>query len=767
MIDDSKITFCCKPPVEMKLKRISGSADTAVLQTFFRNPSARKIELEENSMIWSLPSEYADSRTLLGGACTGIPLYIGSSGSDSKINSEAFVLLRSNAGKYLLAGTLTWRKLLMTWNIRNSKLTLEIHGDSLILDENSQYEADEFVILERDTLYDAMDAYGSLLGEKNRRERKKDLWRGWASWDYFRDEFTHDELIGQAEAVKPLLPEKNGRIRYLLQVDDGYSVWGDWTEVKDRNFPKGFDGLVKDAQIRGFETGIWMAPFLAESTSHIAQAHPDWFLRNSRGKPYRYTICEHTLFLLDYSQDEVCSWWRETLKTVRSWGITYFKFDFLNRGLFSVPGKNPMPPLSRFHRCFDIISEELDKDNCYILGCSAELGPCFGRVDGIRVGPDISPNLKAVRDSSFACIGHFYLQKHVLDCDTDYLVLRGEGERDPERPELFESKFGRLSLNDAQLWSNLSAIDAHIVLAGDNMKFISEDKKSMIRKVMAKVPGDEIFCADPFAGNGSTAAECILSNHNGKTRISLFNWDDKEKTVVLSGSEKGEYTIPPNSSIQINYTGTASFPELARTLHTDRTEQDRKTYSGMIHDFPVPRNAEALPLGEAAKCPLQFERKTQTGMAFGNFASILSKKIFSGIPFDFALSENKVIEQDYGQKGSEIAVSGRIPAFYFLYGVCVPVKNRVCTIRLCYKDGSFTEFPVDCGENIGNWNIRYLFNWHERDAHLSWIDDFSFACMYTARFENPHPEKEAEKIVVSELEQRGTLYIAGLTKAEN
>ena len=694
MIDDSKITFCCKQPVEMNLNRISESADTAVLKTLFRNPSARKIELEENSITWSLPSEYADSRTLLGGACTGIPLYIGSSGSDSKIDSEAFVLLRSNAGKYLLAGTLTWRKLLMTWNIRNSKLTLEIHGDSLILDENSQYEADEFVILERDTLYDAMDAYGSLLGEKNRRERKKDLWRGWASWDYFRDEFTHDELIGQAEAVKALLPEKNGRIRYLLQVDDGYSVWGDWTELKDRNFPK------------------------------------DWFLRDSSGNPYRYTICEHTLFLLDYSQDEVCCWWRETLKTVRSWGITYFKFDFLNRGLFPVPGKNPMPPLSRFHRCFDIISEVLDKDNCYILGCSAELGPCFGRVDGIRIGPDISPNLKAVRDSSFACIGHFYLQKHVLDCDTDYLVLRGEGERDPERPELFESKFGRLSLNDAQLWSNLSAIDAHIVLAGDNMKFISEDKKSMIRKVMAAVPGDEIFCADPFAGDGSTAAECILSNHNGKTRISLFNWDDKEKKVVLSGSEKGEYTIPPNSSIQINYTGTASFPELARTLHTDRTEQDRK-------------------------------------MAFGNFASILSKKIFSGIPFDFALSENKVIEQDYGQKGSEIAVSGRIPSFYLLYGVCVPVKNRVCTIRLYYKDGSFAEFPVDCGENIGNWNIRYLFNWHERDAHLSWIDDFSFACMYTARFENPHPEKEAEKIVVSELEQRGTLYIAGLTKAEN
>ena len=187
----------------------------------------------------------------------------------------------------------------------------------------------------------------------------------------------------------------------------------------------------------------------------------------------------------------------------------------------------------------------------------------------------------------------------------------------------------------------------------------------------------------------------------------------------------------------------------------------------MIRDFSVPCKAEALPLGKAAKCPLQFERKTQKGMAFGKFAPILSKKIFSGIPFDFGLSANKVIEQHYGQKESKIAVSGRIPVFYLLYGVCVPVKNRVCSIRLYYKDGTFAEFPVDCGENIGNFDIRYLFSWNERDAHLSWIDDFTFACMYTARFENPHPEKETVKIVVSELEQRGTLYIAGLTRAEN
>lgn len=210
------------------------SADTVILYPVFRNPSSEKIELEENSIVWSLPKEYANSRTLFGGAKNGDSPRIGSSGEHSRNTSETFVVLRSDSGKYLLAGTLTWRKLLMTWIIQESKLALEIHGDSLQLDGNSQYEADGFVLLERDTLYDVMDSYGRLLSRKNSRKRKKEIWRGWASWDYFRDNFTHDELIGQLEAVKPLLPEKKEGLHYLLQVDDGYSVWGDWTELKKR-----------------------------------------------------------------------------------------------------------------------------------------------------------------------------------------------------------------------------------------------------------------------------------------------------------------------------------------------------------------------------------------------------------------------------------------------------------------------------------------------------------------------------------------------------
>jgi hypothetical protein len=764
------VKLYCNAPLVLSVEKSSASESFCadLLYPVFSNPAAEQTEVEECIAEWVLPPEYAHCRAALGGANTGEAASLCQADCDSKNSSDAFILLRSDSGKYLLAGTVTWRKLLMTWSLQNSRLSLCIHGDALSLAGNSRYDADEFVFLERDTIYDAMDAYGQILSARNSRKRKNDLWSGWASWDYFRDDFTHAELMEQLEAVKPLLPAKDQRRHHLLQVDDGYCVWGDWLELKDGNFPNGFAGLVQDATSRGFDTGIWMAPFWAESTSQVAQAHPEWFLRDGNGDLIQQNMVTHTLVLFDYSQDEVCEWWRETLKTVLSWGVVYFKFDFLSRGLCPVPGKNPMPPLARFHRCFDIISEVLDPADCYILGCSATLGPCFGRVDGIRIGPDIFPAIQNIRNAAFACTGHFYLQKHVLDCDSDYLVVRGENDHDPAHKESRARQIGRVSADEARTWSRFSAIDAHIVLAADNMKFLSEQKKAMVREVMAQKPGDEIFALDFLGGDSTTAAECILSNHDGEIYIDLFNWDDTEKTTVLSGPQTGTYTIAPNSVHTLKYTGNCSFAELARTLRTNRAEIKRKTYQNMIGNFPAPCNAECLPLGKQADYPLKFDRKKQLGMPDGKFEPLLSRNVFSGVPFDFSLNQNKVLIQTFHeQQRREIEVSGKIPVFYLLYCVCIPVRNRVCGIELHFTNGTKAEFSVDCSENIGNFDIRYLFDWKGRDAHLCWIDDATFACMYTARFVNPCPEKTVTKIVTTELEQQGTFYIAGLTRADN
>ena len=760
----------CNSPLVLSVERspLSEEFNADLLYPVFCNPTTLRTEVEECAAQWLLPPEYAHSRAVLGGGNTGDAAAICSTDDDSESCSEAFVLLRSDSGKYLLAGTVTWRKLLMTWCIRNSRLTLRIYGDTLLIDGNSRYDADEFVFIERDSIYDAMDAYGQILSARNKRKRKKDTWCGWASWDYFRVDFTHDELIEQLESVKPLLPEKTETLHHLLQVDDGYCVWGDWLELKNENFPGGFAGLVKDANARGFDVGIWMAPYWAEVNSNLVKNHPDWFLRDGNGKMIKLDMGTNVLALLDYSQDEVCEWWRETLKTVLSWGVVYFKFDFLLRGTYPAAGKNPMPPLARYHRCFDIISELLDPAGCYILGCSAMLGPCFGRVDGVRVGPDILPETRAIRKSSFACTGHFYLQKHVLDCDSDYLVVRGKDEYDPAHRVSRAKQIGSATLSDARVWCDFSAIPAHINLAGDNMNYLAEEKRAMIREVMAQTPADEIFALDFLGGNSTTAVECILSDQAGEIYINLFNWDDAEKTVVLSGAVTGSYTLRPNSSVRVKYDGSCSFAELARTLQTNRIEAERKTFKGMIGEFPTPVNAECLPLGVQADCPLKYNRKKQLGMGQGRFAPLLDRKVFSGVPFDFSLSQNNVIRHPFHDHNTrEIEVAGKLPVFYLLFGACAPIKDRVCSIELHYEDGTIAEFPIDCGENIGNWDIRYLFNWSERDAHLSWVDDATYACMYTARFVNPNPDKTVKKIVSTELEQLGILFIAGLTRADS
>ena len=45
------------------------------------------------------------------------------------------------------------------------------------------------------------------------------------------------------------------------------------------------EGLRRSLTDEGFDAGIWWAPFLASSTSRVAAEHPDWLMRDRRGRP--------------------------------------------------------------------------------------------------------------------------------------------------------------------------------------------------------------------------------------------------------------------------------------------------------------------------------------------------------------------------------------------------------------------------------------------------------------------------------------------------
>jgi alpha-galactosidase len=69
-----------------------------------------------------------------------------------------------------------------------------------------------------------------------------------------------------------------------IQIDDGYQpVMGDSLET-GATLSGNVHRVLKQIRERNFEPAIWVAPFVAEETSHIFQQHPDWLVKDNDAK---------------------------------------------------------------------------------------------------------------------------------------------------------------------------------------------------------------------------------------------------------------------------------------------------------------------------------------------------------------------------------------------------------------------------------------------------------------------------------------------------
>jgi len=62
---------------------------------------------------------------------------------------------------------------------------------------------------------------------------------------------------------------------------DGYNGLGDWV-VNTKKLPHGLGWLSGEAKRRGLGFGLWVEPEMANTKSELAEAHPDWILREPK-----------------------------------------------------------------------------------------------------------------------------------------------------------------------------------------------------------------------------------------------------------------------------------------------------------------------------------------------------------------------------------------------------------------------------------------------------------------------------------------------------
>lgn len=110
------------------------------------------------------------------------------------------------------------------------------------------------------------------------------------SWEGAYFDFTEKTLTDMMDGVKELGGE-------MFVVDDGWFArgkyarnddkrgLGDWV-LNEEKLPRGLGALASEATKRGLKFGIWVEPEMANTTSELAEKHPDWILRE-KSRPLR------------------------------------------------------------------------------------------------------------------------------------------------------------------------------------------------------------------------------------------------------------------------------------------------------------------------------------------------------------------------------------------------------------------------------------------------------------------------------------------------
>jgi alpha-galactosidase len=236
---------------------------------------------------------------------------------------------------------------------------------------------------------DALARYGDALGRQMGALRWQHVPSGWCSWYYYFGGVSEQAVLKNLEL---LAAQRDELPLAYIQVDDGYQAdIGDWTTINDK-FPHGLAWLAERIHSKGFKAGLWLAPFLAASTSALYREHPEWMVHDGNGRPVvAIRHWDRDCYALDCTHPGAQAWLARLARTfVGQCRFDYLKLDFIYAS--AVEGVRYDRQATRaqaYRRGLEAIRQEAN--DAFILGCGAPLGPSVGLVHAQRIGPDVGP----------------------------------------------------------------------------------------------------------------------------------------------------------------------------------------------------------------------------------------------------------------------------------------------------------------------------------------------------------------------------------------
>lgn len=276
--------------------------------------------------------------------------------------------------------------------------------------------------------YDAVfDRYFDAMNIKPLTDRKI---KGYTSWYNYYQNISEDIILRDLEAIG-----KRSDLVNTFQIDDGYqTAVGDWLSIDKKKFPNGMKPVADKIHEKGLKAGIWLAPFGAQRGSKIAAEHPDWLVKNKKGKPFIVGANWGGFYPLDIDNQQARDYIKGVFDVVlNQWGFDLVKLDFLY-----ATAVVPMHNKTRGQLAYESIDflRECVGDK-QILGCGVQQMPCFGKVEYMRIGADMSLGWKhslirknmhredvSTPNAIHNSVYRRCLNKRAFLCDPDVFLLR-------------------------------------------------------------------------------------------------------------------------------------------------------------------------------------------------------------------------------------------------------------------------------------------------------------------------------------------------------
>jgi alpha-galactosidase len=361
--------------------------------------------------------------------------------------SELFTIVESsNASGRVLAGFIGAATSLSTLTVSSpEKIVARAILDDVSLAPGAHRELDPLFIATGDESAARFAArWADATGRWMNARVSAPFQRGWCSWYHYFHAIIEDALRANLKSLEAMRSEFPLDV---IQLDDGFqSALGDW-DTTNAKFPGGLRKIAGEIRAAGFKAGIWTAPFLAARDSRLMSHHPDWFIMHAEsGEPVRaghnpnWTASDDKFaYALDASNPAFrAHLHRLFAKLTREFGFSYLKLDFLYAA--AAPGRHHDPNLTRgetLRRGLEAIRAGAG-DDAFILGCGCPIGQAIGVVDGMRIGPDVSPywgsTASGAGDPSTvyaldAIIARSFMHRRLWLNDPDCLMLRARETR--------------------------------------------------------------------------------------------------------------------------------------------------------------------------------------------------------------------------------------------------------------------------------------------------------------------------------------------------